>query len=139
MDRQWRTQGPATPSGGGPDTTAVGKAPRVPEIREPDDRCTEPTRSAAPRAPRGAASDGAAGSDSISEVFARSSTGSGELPYRAEMERAVGQDFSGVRVQTGRAHELSQIQARAAASGEGVVFADAQPDRHTVAHELAHV
>src|SRR5262245_12484982 len=62
-----------------------------------------------------------------------------ELPYRAQMERAFGQDFSSVRVTTGQTHELDAIGATAAAKGETVAFADATPTPWLVAHELAHV
>lgn len=61
------------------------------------------------------------------------------LPYRAEMEVAFGEDFSGVEVQAGRRDALSEIGARAATSAERIAFASASPDRDTVAHELAHV
>jgi hypothetical protein len=66
--------------------------------------------------------------------------GSGDaLPYRRDMEAAFGEDFSGVRVRVGQRAALASIDAHAAASGDELSFADTQPDRRTVAHELAHV
>lgn len=59
------------------------------------------------------------------------------VPYRAEMERAFGEDFGSVRVETGAA--LGSIGAVGAARAEVVAFESAQPDRGVVAHELAHV
>jgi hypothetical protein len=61
------------------------------------------------------------------------------LPYRREMEAAFDVDFSSVGVRTGCADELASIHAKASATGEEISFADRQPDRRTVAHELAHV
>jgi hypothetical protein len=55
------------------------------------------------------------------------------------MEAAFQADFSGVDVRTGRADELVSINAKASATGEKITFADSEPDRRTVAHELAHV
>jgi len=62
-----------------------------------------------------------------------------QLPYRAQMETAFGQDFSNVRVKTGQARAMGQINARAAAQGEQVAFGDSTPSPQIVAHELAHV
>lgn len=62
----------------------------------------------------------------------------GEIPHRAEMERAFGQDFGGVTAHTGR-RELGLMGAAAAARSEQVAFADASPGREVVAHEFAHV
>lgn len=74
------------------------------------------------------------------ETFRAATTGStSPLPYRAEMERAFQHDFSGVRVFADRPVELEALGARAATMGETVVFADANPPRETVAHELTHV
>lgn len=64
-------------------------------------------------------------------------TGSGEVPHRAEMERAFGEDFSSVRSSTGA--DLSGLGAVGAAQGETVAFADASPSKELVAHELTHV
>jgi len=63
----------------------------------------------------------------------------GALPYRAELEAAFGEDFSSVTAWLGERDVLSGIDARAAASGESVAFAEASPDRALVAHELTHV
>lgn len=61
----------------------------------------------------------------------------GDLPYRAEMERAFGEDFGSVRTELGAS--LGGIGAVGAARAEVVAFESAQPDRGVVAHELAHV
>jgi hypothetical protein len=63
----------------------------------------------------------------------------GEVPYRAEMERAFDADFSSVRAFSDRAPELRPLHALAATRGEQAVFASPRPDKATVAHELAHV
>lgn len=65
--------------------------------------------------------------------------GGAKLPYQAEMEEAFGQDFSDVKVSTGKKDTLDGIGAKAATDGERVAFADANPDKETVAHELTHV
>lgn len=62
-----------------------------------------------------------------------------ELPYRAEMERAFGQDLGGVRTHLGRGADLAALGANAATMGERVAFASDAPDRALVAHEVAHV
>lgn len=62
-----------------------------------------------------------------------------DVPYRGQMERAFGQDFSSVRAKTGQPNAMSAIGASAAARGEHVAFADAAPSPWLVAHELAHV
>ena len=64
--------------------------------------------------------------------------GGGEVPYRAEMEARFATSFGTVRAHLGRA-ELGQLGAHAAARGETVAFASAQPDPAIVAHELTHV
>jgi hypothetical protein len=61
------------------------------------------------------------------------------VPYRAEMESAFGQDFSGVKAQTGAHAEMQGIGARAAAQGDNVAFAESNPSKWLVAHELTHV
>jgi hypothetical protein len=61
------------------------------------------------------------------------------LPYRAEMERRFDADFSGVQASLGRARELRTLGAAAATTGDRVVFADANPGKQVVAHELTHV
>lgn len=63
----------------------------------------------------------------------------GEVPFRGEMERSFGADFSRVRAVTGRQIQLLPLNARAATRGEEVVFGDERPDRSLVAHELTHV
>ena len=61
------------------------------------------------------------------------------LPFRAEFERSFGVDFSDVKVRVGASEELVRIGAKAVTHDDTVVFADRNPDRRTVAHELAHV
>ncbi len=74
------------------------------------------------------------------EHFAAATEGaSSEIPYRAEMERGFGLDFSGVRAFYGRQSQLDGMGALAAAANERVAFAGGSPDRALVAHELAHV
>jgi len=65
--------------------------------------------------------------------------GGAAVPYRAEMERAFGEDFGGVNAHLGQVGALGDMEAIAAARGEDVAFASAAPDRGEVAHELAHV
>ena len=65
--------------------------------------------------------------------------GGAELPHRAQMEASFGQDFSNVKVKTGQAGALGQINAAAAARGEEIAFGEASPSPKLVAHELAHV
>jgi len=62
-------------------------------------------------------------------------------PVRAEMEQRLGADFSDVRVHEGVAAQRSaaEVGARAYTSGHHVVIGDGGGDRHTLAHELAHV
>lgn len=67
------------------------------------------------------------------------SVGTSSVPYQREMEHAFGHDFSGVQAYTGQRDALTPIGARAAARGDVVAFGDPSPDKHTVAHELAHV
>jgi len=63
----------------------------------------------------------------------------GEVPYRAEMETAFGQDFSSVRATTGQTAAMASLAADGATHGEQVMFAASTPDRRLVAHELTHV
>jgi hypothetical protein len=64
---------------------------------------------------------------------------SGEIPYRAQMERFFGEDFSEVEARTGAAAELAQLGADGAAAGEAVAFREHRPSPELVAHELTHV
>ena len=65
--------------------------------------------------------------------------GGSTVPYRAAMEHAFGQDFSGVQAHLGQAEPMAAIGAHAATHGETIAFAADNPDRETVAHELTHV
>jgi len=82
---------------------------------------------------------GAVTSTDPAATFSAATRGGSEIPYRAEMEAAFGQDFGGVKAATGESAAMGAIGARAAASGEKVAFADASPDKSTVAHEMTHV
>ncbi len=62
------------------------------------------------------------------------------LPYRAELERAMGVDLGGVtaHVAGAAADACEALDARAYATGDRIAFGSA-PDLHTAAHEVAHV
>lgn len=64
-----------------------------------------------------------------------------QVPFRAEMERSFGEDFSTVRAHVGGGarHGLDALNANAATQKETVAFGTASPDRALVAHELTHV
>jgi hypothetical protein len=70
---------------------------------------------------------------------ATANTDAREVPYREEMERAFGEDFSKVDAHVGAGETLDAMGARAAAMGEKVAFSEASPAKDVVAHELAHV
>ena len=55
------------------------------------------------------------------------------------MESSFGMDFSGVESHFGMSDALGQINANAATDGKSVAFADDNPSKETVAHELTHV
>lgn len=74
------------------------------------------------------------------QVFAAAARGaSSPIPYRSEMERAFGEDFSSVRSHLARPAEMAALGAHAATVGEDVAFASSNPAREVVAHELTHV
>src|SRR5215510_6420444 len=77
------------------------------------------------------------------EAFAVATSGQGgALPHQSRMESAFGRSFGGVSAHVGTAQAqagLAGLGARAAAFGDTVAFADANPDPHLVAHEVAHV
>ena len=62
-------------------------------------------------------------------------------PVRAEMETAFGADFSTVRLHddSSARESAKALGARAYTAGENVVLGGGAVDRHTLAHELAHV
>lgn len=62
----------------------------------------------------------------------------GAVPFGAELGAMFGESFAGVQVATGD-RELAARGIRGAAEGESVRFADAEPARPVVAHELTHV
>lgn len=69
-------------------------------------------------------------------------SGGGQLPFRAQLDRAFGPDagLDAVRFHDGaQAREAcDSLGAAAFATGDSIAFAGA-PDLHTVAHEVAHV
>jgi len=64
-----------------------------------------------------------------------------ELPYRAEMEEAFGEDLSGVSVSAGpqATQDTAAIGAEAFAMVDRIVFGKETPSKEIVAHEVAHV
>lgn len=99
-----------------------------------------PAASPAPATPQPAAPRPTGGSPFAGMYDAGAQAGSGggdSLPYRAEMERAFGQDFSGVHVQLGQS--LDGVGALAVTDGEQVRFESQRPSKELVAHELVHV
>lgn len=78
--------------------------------------------------------------DTPAAAFAEATAGpGGDVPHRAQMERAFGRDFSGVKAYVGQAGPMQAISANAAAQGEQVAFKSSSPDARVVAHELTHV
>ncbi len=68
-------------------------------------------------------------------------SGGGEVPHRQEMEGFFGQSFADVSATTGgaAAGACEDLGANAYAVGNQVAFADSNPDKSLVAHELTHV
>lgn len=64
-------------------------------------------------------------------------TDAGELPHRAQLEAAFGEDLGGIGVERGA--DLSGLGAAAAARGDDIAFAERSPSPELVAHEVAHV
>ncbi len=77
-----------------------------------------------------------ASDDSASELPVDASTRA-PLPHREHVEQMFGTSFSGVQAHVGA--DLTALGAQAAAAGTSVAFADAQPSRELVAHEMTHV
>ncbi len=100
-----------------------------------------PTQSKAAASPAQARRAGtAAPSTDAAGVFAGATSGPGQpVPFRDEMERAFGEDFSSVKAHLGQREAMSRIGAQAATQGDSIAFATSNPDRTLVAHELAHV
>ncbi len=63
----------------------------------------------------------------------------GEVPFREEMEALFGEDFEAVQAFFDQGGNLDELGADAAAVGDRIAFAEGNPDRELVAHELAHV
>lgn len=120
-------------------THEFARARRPVAAPSPVRTATNPMRTAAP-VPR----SGHSGHD-FSRIPVHSSFGdapSGSpvaVPYRAQMESAFGDDFSGVKVYLGRSGALDRLHANAATAGEQIAFGSSSPDQRLVAHELAHV
>lgn len=85
-----------------------------------------------------ATSDGTAGATLTEEPPWKGQGTAAAVPDQAAMESTFGQDFSNVQVRLG-VSELGASDAHAAAAGESIAFASAQPEPSLVAHELAHV
>lgn len=74
------------------------------------------------------------------DVFGSASEGGGgPLPYASEMSAAFGIDASAIPAYVGQQGPMAALGAHAATDGSSIAFADTAPDRHTVAHEVAHV
>src|SRR3954470_15346745 len=76
------------------------------------------------------------------DAFAAATSGpAAEVPFRRDMERSFGEDFSGVHAHVGgpALAGLDALGANAAARGDTIAFGTATPDRALVAHELTHV
>jgi len=61
------------------------------------------------------------------------------LPYRGELEKSFGEDFTTVEAFLGKADALHGIGAEAATLGEKVAFGEDYPSKEVVSHELTHV
>lgn len=84
----------------------------------------------------------AGGAEAAQRAFGDATSGpASPAPFRSEMERAFGEDFSSVRAHVGASARpgLDALNANAAAQGETIAFSSGSPDRATVAHELTHV
>ncbi|MBW2254446.1 MAG: DUF4157 domain-containing protein [Deltaproteobacteria bacterium] len=107
-----------------------------------------PTKNRRPEAARGGGSGSSSSSQQAeqssqnapSQQFGQATQGGGsEIPYKAEMEAAFGEDLSGVESHVGEGDSLGAMGADAAASGNQIAFSSANPDKEQVAHELTHV
>ena len=70
------------------------------------------------------------------ECFSSSQKG---VPFQTDMSRAFGTNFSNIESAMGEHIRLRKLGASALTDGNKVAFADTQPNRKTVAHELTHV
>ncbi|MDX2090080.1 MAG: DUF4157 domain-containing protein [Kofleriaceae bacterium] len=63
------------------------------------------------------------------------------IPYQAEMEQSFGRDFSAVRAHTDQhaSAASASLGAHAYAMGNEIAFANSNPSKDLVAHELTHV
>lgn len=79
------------------------------------------------------------GREQAGSVFQQAIQGPGSsLPYQSEMEQFFGESFGGVNVYFGRKKEMDALGANAAAYGQDIVFAEQNPSKELVAHELTH-
>jgi hypothetical protein len=94
----------------------------------------------APALKAGGAANARAG-NAAEIAAAGTASGGQEIPYRQEMEASFGADFSNVQAHFGdSAAQASQaLGAKAYAMGNQVAFADPNPSKALVAHELTHV
>lgn len=60
------------------------------------------------------------------------------LPYRTELEPLFGVDLGDIEAHVGEVDAVSELGGVAAAEGSIVAFAEANPTRETVAHEVTH-
>jgi hypothetical protein len=128
------------------DTVEPGQSSRSAGLRKPGHAVASGLvqRDARGGSAGAAAADKTAGRPaSEQQRFAVATSGAAsETPFRAEMERGFGTDFSNVRAHVGGAQAeigLRGLGADGAAQGSTVVFASSSPSRELVAHELAHV
>ena len=60
------------------------------------------------------------------------------MPHREQLERAFGEDLSGVSASVAQGAVLGPMGVRGVALGEKLAFADAAPEMRLVAHEVTH-
>lgn len=79
----------------------------------------------------------------VREAFTLATSGRpSAVPFKSEMEQALGADFGGVQAYLGgpQAQQgLRALQAEAATYGEQIAFRSGSPAKELVAHELTHV
>jgi nucleoid-associated protein YgaU len=120
-------------------TDAVGEPPDAASVASPGKRTL--TEGLIMRHASGAPAAAPEGAAARSAFSAATSGAGSEVPFRSEMERSFGEDFSGVRAHLGGSSRdgLDALGANAAAHGDAIAFGTATPDRALVAHELTHV
>jgi hypothetical protein len=122
--------------------TAAGKAKSPFEtLMQLDPRNQAAQGQAAELAPALKANGGGQPGNAAQIAQAGTASGGQQIPYRAEMEASFGRDFSNVQAHFGDAAKQSSdaLGAHAYAMGNRVAFADPNPSKALVAHELTHV